>query len=57
MLHGRVGLRCCKGVLLYLDDILITGSNVSEHLGNLDKVLKKFASAGIMLNWAKCAFM
>ena len=30
----------CKGVLVYLDDILITGHNTENHLANLDKVLK-----------------
>ena len=45
-------LRACKGVSVYLDDILITGSNDFEHLGNLDQVLKKFASTGIRLNQA-----
>ena len=33
-------LRGCKGLSVYLDDILITGSNASEHLGNLNQVLK-----------------
>ena len=50
-------LRGCKGVSVYLDDILITRSNASEHLGNLDQVFEKLASAGIRLNRAKCAFM
>ena len=50
-------LRGCKGVSVYLDNILITGSNATEHLENLDQILEKFASAGIRLNRAKCAFM
>ena len=27
----------CKGVSVYLDDLLVTGSTVKEHLENLDK--------------------
>ena len=50
-------LRSCKGISVYLDDIMITWSNASEHLGNLHQVLEKLASAGIRLNRAKCIFM
>ena len=46
-------LKGYKGVSVYLDNILITGSNQR----NLYKVLETLASAGIMLNLAKCAFM
>ena len=47
----------CKGVAIYLDDILVTGSTVEDHLANLDKVLSIMATAGLKLNKAKCAFL
>ena len=47
----------CKGVCVYLDDILVTSSNTAEHLENLDKVLERVAAAGISLNRTKCSFM
>ena len=50
-------LQECKGVSVYLDDILVTGSTVDEHLQNLDKVLNKLEIAGLELNKAKCSFL
>ena len=47
----------CKGVLVYLDDILVTGSTIDDHLQNLDKVLNILATAGLTLNRTKCAFL
>ena len=47
----------CKGVSVYLDDILVTGPTIDSHLANLDKVLSILATAGLKLNKAKCAFM
>ena len=46
-----------KGVAIYLDDILVTGSTVENHLANLDKVLSIMATAGLKLNKAKCEFL
>ena len=40
----------CHGVSLYLDDLLVTGSTVKEHLDNLNKVLGIMATAGLTLN-------
>ena len=47
-------LQGCKGVSVYLDDILVTGSAVDEHL---DKVLNKLETGGLKLNKAKCSFL
>ena len=47
----------CKGVAIYLDDILVTGPTVEEHLANLDKVLGIMATAGLKLNKTKCEFL
>ena len=40
----------------FLDDTIITSSNVKEHLENLDLALEKLISAGVRLNIAKCVF-
>ena len=47
----------CKGVAICLDDILITGKTVEDHLVNLDKVLSIMATAGLKLNKTKCEFL
>ena len=47
----------CKGVSVYLDDILVTGSTIDDHLQILDKVLNILATAGLTLNRTKCAFL
>ena len=49
-------LQGCTGVLIYLDDILVTGSTVEDHLVNLDQVLS-IATAGLKLNKAKRKFL
>ena len=50
-------LQGCKGVSVYLDDILISGATAEEHLQNLDKALSILETAGIKLNRDKCAFL
>lgn len=50
-------LQGCKGISVYLDDILISGATEEEHLQNLDKVLAILGAAGIKLNRDKCAFL
>jgi len=47
----------CKEVSVYLDDLLVTGSTVKEHIENLNKVLGILATAGLTLNQTKCKFL
>ena len=46
-----------EGVLVYLDDILVTGSTQTKHLDNLNKVLSKLNECGLKLKKSKCVFM
>ena len=46
-----------KGVAIYLDDILVTGTSIANHLENLDTVLTTLQNAGLRLNRNKCSFM
>ncbi|XP_064642179.1 uncharacterized protein K02A2.6-like [Lineus longissimus] len=43
-------------VVVYLDDILVTGKTAQEHLANLEKVLKRLLDAGWRLREEKCTF-
>ena len=44
-------------VVVYLDDILITGENDDEYLKNLSEVLSRMQQAGLRLKKDKCEFM
>ena len=44
-------------VIVYLDDILITGTTDKEHIDTLDKVLHHLESHGLKLNKDKCTFL
>ena len=44
-------------VVVYLDDILITGSDDAEHLDHLSEVLSRMLQAGLRLRKDKCEFM
>ena len=50
-------LRGLKGVSIYLDDILIAGPNLTEHIENLQQVLQCLSEAGLRLNKEKCSFL
>ena len=41
----------------YLDDILVTGTSIVNHLENVDTVLTTLQNAGLRLNRNKCSFM
>ena len=40
-------LQGLKHVIVYLDDILITGTTYEEHLKNLEEVLERLQKAGL----------
>ena len=44
-------------VVSYLDDILISGSTVQEHMDTLEQVLSRLEKAGLKLQQKKCTFM
>lgn len=46
-----------RGVSVYIDDILVTGASLEEHLENLTQVLERLQAAGLRLNRAKCSFL
>ena len=44
-------------VIVYLDDILITGRTKKEHLHNLQLVLQRLSTARLCLKQEKCEFL
>ena len=44
-------------MLIYLDDVIICGSSVEEHLDRLDEVLKRLGKAGMKLKPSKCCLL
>ena len=43
--------------VVYLGDILVTGSCLEQHLQNLEMVLQRLANSGLRLKLVKCAFL
>ena len=50
-------LKGIPNVLVYLDDILITGQSQEQHIKNLQEVLIRFRQAGLRLKKQKCQFL
>ena len=50
-------LRDIPGVVVYIDDILVTGPTEAEHLRSLGEVLKRLAKTGLRAKKHKCQFM
>ena len=46
-----------QGIVIYLDDILVTGKNKEEHLQNLEAVFTRLIEHGLKLKKKKCFFM
>ena len=49
-------LRDLRYVCVYIDDILVTGTDEQNHLNNLELVLQRLESAGLTLKKSKCIF-
>ena len=47
-------LQGVNGVHCYLDDILVTGRTMEEHLANLEEVLRRLKEYGLRANSEKC---
>ena len=43
--------------LVYLDDVIILGRSISEHLANLSLVFERLRQAGLELHLKKCEFL
>ena len=50
-------LRGIINVVVYLDDILITGPDDETHLATLEAVLKRLSEAGLRARKEKCVFL
>ena len=50
-------LQDIPGVVVYIDDVLVTGSSKENHLENLDKVMDRLKTVGVTLKQAKCKFL
>ena len=50
-------LRGMERVVVYLDDVLVTGRTEEEHLATLDEVLRRMREAGLRLRRDKCMFL
>lgn len=46
----------CKGVVVFIDDIVIFGKDEIEHEENLQKVLTALKEHGVLLNETKCVY-
>ena len=50
-------LRKAKGVLVYMDDLIVTGKDEHEFLENLRNVLEILLNEGLKLKPEKCAWL
>ena len=50
-------LKGIQGIMVYLDDILVTGVTTEEHCQSLEEVLSRLEKAGLQAKKNKCQFM
>ena len=46
-----------KNVFVYIDDILVSGASVEDHLATLRKVMERLTAANLRLKKSKCFFL
>ena len=46
-----------QGVVVYIDDVLVTGKTEAQHLTALDEALSRMREAGLRLRKDKCVFL
>lgn len=56
MMQNLLSARLYRGVLVYIDDILVYASSFEEHLEILKWVIEQLTEAGLFLNADKCRF-
>ena len=54
MMHTMLEGMLFKGVIVYLDDILVYGKNVEEHNARLEEVFRRIQLSGLRINAEKC---
>ncbi|KAL1416355.1 hypothetical protein MTO96_028078 [Rhipicephalus appendiculatus] len=50
-------LQGLRHVVVYFDDILVTGADDKDHISNRDKVFQRMEEKGLKLKYSKCKFM
>ena len=50
-------LQDLPGVVVYIDDVLVTGSSKKNRLENVNRVMNRLESAGVTLKKSKCVFL
>lgn len=56
LMQRMFGDQQCQSLLLYLDDIVVFSSSVSQHLKRLEVVLSQLQREGLKVELEKCAF-
>lgn len=56
LMQRMFGDQQCQSLLLYLDDIIVFSSSVSQHLQRLEVVLSRLQREGLKVKLEKCAF-
>ena len=46
-----------NGTVSYIDDIIVTGTDLNDHLKNLTQVFERIQDYGFRINKNKCAFL